>query len=98
ADEEVGETIGFCGLSTWTMRYIRHLPHWAFQGAALHVGWRLAGSMPSRNPEVLRRNSIKTGPAGPMWLADERIAEIVVRALLFGTNERKMYDLYAYVV
>jgi REP element-mobilizing transposase RayT len=52
----------------------------------------------SKGPEILRRNSTKTGQKGPIWLADSRIAEVVVRVLNFGANERKLYDLFAYVV
>jgi putative DNA methylase len=43
-------------------------------------------------------DSVKTGPKGPIWLADSRIAEVVVNAINFGADERKLYELFAYVI
>ena len=81
------------------MRYKRHLPHWLPEGAVLHVSWRLAESWPAPKPEVLERKySVSTGPSGPRWLADARIAQTVAGALHFGAEERKLYELFAWVV
>src|SRR5581483_4953504 len=66
-------------------RYDRHLAHWLPQGTTLHVTWRLANSRASADPEILFRHSLRTGPTGPMWLSDARIAQVVVDArILIG--------------
>jgi putative transposase len=80
------------------MRYKRHLPHSLPEGAVLPVSWHLAGSLPSREPEILFRNSVRLKPSGPMWLTDPRIAQIVVDALHFGAEQRNSYELFPYVV
>jgi REP element-mobilizing transposase RayT len=35
---------------------------------------------------------------GPRWLDDPRVAEIVARAVQFGSTSRKWYELHAWVV
>src|SRR5579863_1108789 len=72
------------------MRHKRHLPHWLPEEAVLHVTWRLA--------ESRREYRLHAGPSGSKWLADERIADIVVNALKYGAEQKRFYDLFAYVV
>ena len=36
--------------------------------------------------------------SGPLWLRDERIADLVAPAILIGDCERRFYDLAAWVV
>ena len=104
----VGRTIGFCrppGAKREAMLYYRRrLPHWVPDQAALFVTWRLAGSLPARQPEVLRAERVNfmqhdeevhRGSTGPHWLQDQRIADVVSKAILHGESERRSYDLHA---
>ena len=36
--------------------------------------------------------------SGPLWLRDDRIADLVAHAILIGDCERRSYDLAAWVV
>ena len=87
--------------------YRRRLPHWVPDQAALFVTWRLAGSLPARQTEVLRAERVNfmqhdeeahRGSTGPHWLQDQRIADVVSKAILHGESERRSYDLHAWVV
>src|SRR4051812_49111918 len=81
------------------MQYKRHLPHWLSEGAILHVRWRLANSLPALKPEILsRKYQSPSGHSGPLWLTDRRIAQMVVDAIYYGEEQKKLYDLFAYVV
>ncbi len=90
--------------------YVRHLPHWQPEGAALFVTWRLHGSKP-RNYDAPRATKLTAGQVfvlndrewdkaatGPRWLADDRIASIVADALLHGETPMKLYLLHAWVI
>ena len=50
-EDQVGQTIAFCGLSRlqgpMAFTY-RHLPHWIPEEATVFVTWRLAGSFPAQ--------------------------------------------------
>jgi REP element-mobilizing transposase RayT len=35
---------------------------------------------------------------GPVWLAHQRVAHMIIEALHYGERVRRFYDLYAYVV
>jgi len=81
------------------MQYKRHLPHWLPERAILHVRWRLANSFPALKPEILsHKYQIPSGPSGPLWLTDPRIAQVAVDAICFGESPKGFYDLFAYVV
>ena len=80
------------------MQYRRHLPHLLPDGASFHVTWRLAQNLPAPQPEILRCGDRKPAPAGPMWLTDPGIAQMVVEALRYGQEQRGFYTLRAYVV
>jgi REP element-mobilizing transposase RayT len=86
----------------------RHLPHWQPEGAALFVTWRLHGSFPG-TMEILKGQSagrqfvafdraLDRAATGPVWLADERVAQRVLDALLYGERELHLYRLRAWVV
>ena len=53
---------------------------------------------PSDEPEILFRNSVRSGAIGAMWLADPSVAQVVVGASRSGAEERRLYELVAYVV
>ena len=81
------------------MQYKRHLPHWLPEGAILHVRWRLANSLPAPKPEFLsHKYQTPSGPSGPLWLTDPRIAQVVVDAIRYGEEQKKLYELFAYAV
>jgi putative transposase len=86
----------------------RHLPHWQPEGVAVFVTWRLYGSLP-RSVAVLRDQAagkqfvafdreLDRATTGPLWLADERVAQCVLDALRFGENELHLYRLRAWVL
>lgn len=86
----------------------RHLPHWQPEGAALFVTWRLYGSLPA-SIEVLNSESagkqfvafdrqLDKAATGPRWLADERLAQCIADALLYGERELHLYRLRAWVL
>jgi len=86
----------------------RHLPHWQPEGAAIFVTWRLYGSLP-RSIEVLKSESsgkqfvtfdreLDRAATGPLWLKDERVAQCVLDALLYGERDLHLYRLRAWVL
>lgn len=86
----------------------RHLPHWQPEGVALFVTWRLAGSLP-RNVQLIRGQSpgqqfvsidhvLDKAATGPRWLDDDRVAQAVVEALLYGEKQLHLYRLRAWVL
>jgi len=96
------------GLSHPMSYYERQLPHWQPDGAALFVTWRLFGSLP-RGVRALDGSSagrafadmdreLDKSASGPRWLADDRVAQGVVDALLFGERELDLYSLRAWVL
>jgi len=83
------------------MYYRRKLPHWQTEGVPLFITWRLAGSiaraaMPRRFSEW--DAELDRAAAGPMWLKDKRLAQLVSEAIIYGSINRKWYDLFAWVV
>jgi len=91
------------------MFWRRRLPHWAPEDSPVFVTWRLAGTLPRGQPELLVRGPLdgKTFvlqdreldhmASGPRWLREPPIAAIFRDALLYGENVRR-YDLLAWVV
>ena len=72
--------------------YHRRLPHWQPTGADLFVTWRLHGSLPSATSVPPQNASpgesfvhydriLDSAQSGPIWLADERIANCVLAVL-----------------
>ena len=90
--------------------YRRHLPHWIPDDVVVFVTWRLAGSVPPQNPELLTAEN--TGRAkffvqdeafdrwrgGPRWLHDSRVASMLAEALQYGEAVRRFYQLHAWAV
>jgi len=88
----------------------RRLPHWVPDSVPVFVTWRLAGTWPGRvslpqGPQTTAGEQfalVDDGwdrfTAGPVWLRDARVAQMVVDALLYGASVRELYDLHAYVV
>ena len=74
----------------WVSYYVRKLPHWHPEATALFVTWRLFGSVPRTGREACS--------TGPRWLWDDRVAQVVVDALIYGQTELGLYELLAWVV
>jgi putative transposase len=78
------------------LHYRRRLPHWIPNDTVVFVTWRLAGSAPPVNPETLtaentgrtafvhKDKALDTKRAGPFWLQDARVAQMVDNALRYG--------------
>jgi putative transposase len=91
--------------------YERNLPHWIPPGQNLFVTWRLSGSLPIVVLEVLRREkSWTTGKrfvrfdreldstrAGPLWLRDRELANVVATVIHDASNNR-LCRIHAYVI
>jgi REP element-mobilizing transposase RayT len=79
----------------------RHLPHWIPGENPIFVTWRLAGTLPHRPTEPVsfleQDQKLDRHPIGPLWLGDERIAKMIVEALLYG-EVKSMYRIHAFVV
>lgn len=88
----------------------RRLPHWVPDDVPVFVTFRLAGTLPVEpNPSAAVQ---PPGGAGfvkmdlqldrvsgdARWLADPRIARMLVDALHYGQQEKHWYVLHAYVV
>jgi putative DNA methylase len=80
------------------MSWRRRLPHWVPEASIVFVTWRLAGSLPKHQPELLVRDPIHCPQEGPRWLSDPAIAALFTEALLYGESVRRSYDLFAWVV
>ena len=87
--------------------YRRRLPHWYPEEAIVLVTWRLAGSPPPVQPDILTaentgRIAMKCAhhapDRGPVWLRDPGVAEMVLGALHYGEQVKQLYDRYAWVV
>ena len=87
----------------------RRLPHWVPDGVPVFVTWRLAGTFrrarESRNKQtsagerfVFADGELDKAGAGPLWLADPRVAHMLIEALRYGARVRRFYDLHAFVV
>jgi len=89
--------------------YRRRLPHFHPNNSYLFLTWRLWGSLPREAGKypphltpgqafVAADNSLDRLASGPRWLKDQRIGNLVSRAVLYGAGERHFYDLLAWVV
>lgn len=89
--------------------YRRKLPHWQPDDVCFFVTWRLSGSLPfqkllaasdcsSGREFVIADRTLDQASSGPTWLRDPRIADIVVKALLAGDDERKFFSLFAWTI
>src|ERR1700726_4417824 len=87
----------------------RRLPHWVPNEVPVFVTWRLAGTFPrvreSRNKQgragerfVFADRELDKATLGPVWLADQRVAQMIIEALHYGEHVRRFYNLHAYVV
>jgi putative transposase len=86
--------------------YRRRLPHHHPDGAFLFVTWRLHGSLPAVQPEVIyptpghafvAEDRALDRASGPRWLKDPRIAGLVQESIIEGESEQ-LYELGAWVV
>lgn len=85
----------------------RRLPHWQPDGAGYFVTWRLAGSLPvaavadlwtTRGAAFVAGDRLlDAAPSGPQWLADPKVASVVVKVLRGGAAEGR-YDLGSWVL
>ena len=92
------------------MFYRRHLPHWQRPNSALFITWRLHGSLPRRTLALSLKQTnqgkrflildreLDRARYGPTWLADARLAKVVVNALKHGAEQLNLYRVSAYVV
>ena len=90
--------------------YRRRLPHWIPDTTVMFVTWRLAGSAPPVEPEVLtakntgripfrlRDQQLDRSRTGPFWLRDARVATMIENTLHHGETIRQFYHLYAWVI
>lgn len=89
--------------------YERHLPHWHPEGAAIFLTWRLHGSLPTSTQHppdaksagkafVAMDRQLDSATTGPRWPLDERVAQCVVDALLYGEHQLGLYQLRAWVL
>jgi len=88
--------------------YRRRLPHYHPDDAYLFLTWRLWGSLPAKANDTLyatpgrafvaQDHVLDRPAAGPLWLQDPRIADLVSNTILAGDGERRFYNLCAWVV
>ncbi len=82
--------------------YRRRLPHWQPQGAAVFITWRLHGSLPvhvnmhakslNNGRDFVAFDELLDRPAaGPLWLSDPTIANLVAEAFCFGQQTLQLY-------
>jgi len=83
----------------------RWLPHYYPPNAILFLTWRLFGSLPhfctSVNPgKAFAENdrALDTAKDGPLWLKDQRVADLVAAALNQGEMEYRLYERFAWVI
>jgi REP element-mobilizing transposase RayT len=65
--------------------------------AIVFVTWKLEGAAPEPSADLITKDDQPHRPRGPRWLADPRIARIVVEALHFGAR-RGRYELVAWSI
>ena len=87
--------------------YRRRLPHFHPDGEYLFVTWRLHGSLPVAQPEVIYATPGHAFAAhdralaqshGTLLLSDTRVARQVVEAIRNGESQKRYYELHAWVV
>ncbi len=87
----------------------RHLPHWYDIGRPVFVTWRLFGSLPGNRyfPEpdltsgeaFLALDRLLDGArAGPAYLRQPAVADMVVEAMQYNERVLGQYELHAFVV
>lgn len=86
--------------------YRRRLPHFHPDGECLFVTWRLHGSLPVPEPDVIyptpghlfvAQDRALARASGTLWLSDTRVARQVAETIRAGES-RKFYELSAWVV
>ncbi len=92
------------------MFWRRRLPHWVPDEAIVFLTWRLAGTMPKPEPELLTNDpnpgrafvrydrELDRAETGPKWLKDPRVARMLMEVFLHGETVRRQYTLYAWVI
>jgi putative transposase len=94
-----------------TLFYDRNLPHWLPEGRQVFLTWRLHGPLPLSVLQKLRKDKeLKEGKRfvlfdgeldraafGPLWLHEQRIAEIVQREIL-EVAQREWCVTYSFVI
>jgi REP element-mobilizing transposase RayT len=87
----------------------RRLPHVWAEGKHLFVTWHLYGSLPhARYPPPNKQNAgrafvwmdryLDAARAGPLYLKQAPIAQLVVESIRYGAQHLQYYDLQAFVV
>jgi putative transposase len=85
----------------------RKLPQFQPDDAYLFITWRLHGSLPAMQPDVvyatpgyafLAQDQALDREVGPRWLKDSRLADTVAEAIMAGARERRFYELSAWAV
>jgi len=87
--------------------YYRRLPHFQPDDAYLFVTWRLHGSLPAKQPQVVyatpghafvAQDRALDRALGSQWLSDSRVAKAVAEAILAGASEKRFYELTAWAI
>ena len=87
--------------------YRRRLPHFHPDGEYLFVTWRLHGSLPVAQPDVVyatpghafaARDRTLALSRGPLWLSDTRVARLVAETIRDGEREMRFYESQAWVI
>jgi REP element-mobilizing transposase RayT len=69
----------------------------------LFVTWRLFGSLPRKLVQTwpsfaTYETALDSAAFGPVWLTDDRVAQVVADALDYGERELRLYELLAWVI
>ena len=88
--------------------YYRRLPHFHPPDAYVFLTWRLWVTLPLRvdstarptagHAFVLQDRALDRCASGPLWLGNCDAANLMADAILIGENERRFYELCAWVV
>ncbi|MFN0168056.1 MAG: transposase [Bryobacteraceae bacterium] len=89
--------------------YRRRLPHWHPEGHPLFLTWRLHGSLPahryfpggnvtSGQAFAAMDRLLDSARAGPLYLSQAPIAQIVVDSLQYAVERLEHFALHSYVV
>ncbi len=90
------------------MSYRRRLPHLQAGDRPVFLTWRLYGSLPPNrvfgseasagHAFVAMDSLLDRARGGPLHLRQPEVAELMIRALLYGQDNMKSYQLHAWVV
>lgn len=90
------------------LEYRRRLPHIQPDHVYIFLTWRLFGSLPVTRVKgpyptpghafVAADRAPDHSGAGPQWLRDPRVAGLVAESIRSGANQRRWYELNAWVV